>query len=138
MKKLIVIICALLFLFLSHNAFATDYTASSCSAADINTELAKCSDGDTIYVPEGSCTWTTTSAGSPEVSIADIEVYIIGQGDGPTITDSTGTTFLEVPFYIDNDAGTPKDSFRISNIKFTTSVVDSYGFIFWASKEVVV
>jgi hypothetical protein len=38
---------------------ATTYTAASCSASDVQSAISKATDGDTVLVPNSSCTWTS-------------------------------------------------------------------------------
>ena len=51
------IICACL---LNINAFAAVFQAASCSDSDIQKAIDSASDGDTVLVPAGTCSWTST------------------------------------------------------------------------------
>lgn len=49
---------ALIGLCLSANAYAATRTAASCSRTDVASAVNSASDGDTIVIPAGTCTWT--------------------------------------------------------------------------------
>ena len=50
---------ALIVLCFSANAYAATKNAASCSRADVGTAVNSASDGDTIVIPAGTCTWTS-------------------------------------------------------------------------------
>ena len=59
MKKTICFL-GLIFLFLlAANSYADTIVASSCSRNDVASAVSSASDGDTILIPNGSCTWTS-------------------------------------------------------------------------------
>jgi hypothetical protein len=41
------------------NGEAATIVAASCNAADVQSALSRAVDGDTVVIPEGSCTWST-------------------------------------------------------------------------------
>lgn len=49
----------LLTIFFCLGAHAATYTATTCSAADVQTAINLTSNGDTVIIPQGACTWTT-------------------------------------------------------------------------------
>src|SRR6266853_2189011 len=49
----------LIMLCFSVNAYPATKTAASCSRADVGTAVNSASDGDTIVIPAGTCTWTS-------------------------------------------------------------------------------
>lgn len=62
MKKITIFIL-LIILFTVANAFSDTHTAASCSYADVNTMVngsGNAAAGDTVIIPPGSCTWTST------------------------------------------------------------------------------
>lgn len=46
-------------LLLAASAWGAEVVASSCSRDHVNTAVGSASDGDTILIPNGSCTWTS-------------------------------------------------------------------------------
>lgn len=88
-----------------------DYTADSCSYADVAAKVALASGGDTVNVPSGSANWATTL----ELTVG---INLIGAGIGSTvITNTNGGS----PDYLitynpsDYDANDP---FRLSGFTF--------------------
>lgn len=80
--------------------------AASCSQADVQAAIDAAADGDTVLVPAGSCTWTTTQAMTPAVSIANKTLTLQGAGiDRTTITDGTGYQAFEQALVLDSAAG---------------------------------
>jgi len=80
--------------------------------------MGLCSDGDTLYIPSGSCTWTTTVQDQPALKV-DKELIIQGAGiDVTIITDATEPDFKEVMIWSDTDA-----SLRITGMTFKGSAV---------------
>lgn len=78
----------ILFLLLVSCAFGTSRTASSVSAADINSKTALSSDGDTVFVPAGSATYT----GTEYVDFGTKAIKLIGAGVNQTIIRDNTTT----------------------------------------------
>ena len=56
---------------------ATTYTAASCSASDVQAAIGKAADGDTVLVPNSSCTWSSGVSISKGVTV---------NGQGATIS----------------------------------------------------
>ena len=50
----------LLYLFFAYDADAKTISAASCSKADVTTAYNSASSGDTVLVPAGDCSWTST------------------------------------------------------------------------------
>lgn len=92
--------------------------ADSCSLIDVTAAHTAASNGDTITIPSGSCTWTSSLPVTKEVA------FIGGSGGETIITDSTGTTSIDQPFYING-----VDNWRISGITFLTTQTDFKGII---------
>jgi hypothetical protein len=93
------------------NANAATINATSCSQTDVQSAINSASDGDTVNIPSGSCTWTTP------VNIVDKDITIVGAGQGTTnITYNGPDAYNSAAFHVDNDAGTPKDDFEISHL----------------------
>jgi len=63
---------------LTHDADAATINASSCSMTDVSQAYNAATDGDTVIVPSGNCTWSSTLFIQKEVSIK-------GQGIGLTV-----------------------------------------------------
>lgn len=84
----LVIIVLLLYPHLAHSA---TINASSCSNADITTAITSASDGDTVSIPTGNCTWTGSvtvpntkglilqgaGAGSTNITVAGNTLYLV-------------------------------------------------------------
>ena len=113
----------------------TTISAASCAQAEVENAIGLAGDGDTVSVPQGSCTWSgLTITGTKGITLA-------GGNGGPTtiagaaalsITQSATTTtrvtgfgFTGVGTDSDGDisaAGTPADApFRIDHNTFTNS-----------------
>jgi MYXO-CTERM domain-containing protein len=90
-------------------ARAATITAPSCSLEDVQTAVASAADGDTVSVPAGNCTWSSTL----EVT-AGAAISIVGAGtDATVITNGVGTLMLW--------SGTEDKPFRLSGIRFNSS-----------------
>ncbi|MBN1183611.1 MAG: T9SS type A sorting domain-containing protein [Bacteroidales bacterium] len=85
--------------------------AASCTFEDVQAAVALAQDGDTVMIPAGNCMWTEALIIDPMPSI-----FILGAGiDQTVIIDSTGTGWMQAPFWINGIENKP---FRISNITF--------------------
>ncbi|MBV6433881.1 MAG: hypothetical protein IANPNBLG_04115 [Bryobacteraceae bacterium] len=85
--------------------------ASNCSQMAVRAAINSAMPGDTVIVPAGSCTWTTTSPGAPSV-LLNKAITLQGQttctgrsenltcADSTIIYDGTGVGFLEIPLQI--------------------------------------
>jgi hypothetical protein len=124
MKRIITLLCILIPVNLS---FAETHNLSSLNQTVVQNAINAASNGDTIILPAGVQTWTTTSGGAPAVEIQNKEISIIGAGVGQTIiTDSTNAGWMETAIWIQNDTG---ENFRISGINFIQGVGDGNGII---------
>ena len=138
-------LCNFIYIF---NVNAATINATSCSQNDVQTAINSASDGDTVIVPAGICTWTTIHQNTPAVTIPNTKgITLLGAGIDQTIiidntdTDSNKEVAIKVsgsigrPFRISgftidnggkgtsyNDGGMSIggncDAFRIDNIKF--------------------
>jgi hypothetical protein len=83
------------------HAGAMTHPAVSCSVADVQTAVAAATDGDTVVIPGGSCTWMSAVTISKGITLdAQGAVVTFGMGSGLTVsTDAvasavvTGFTF---------------------------------------------
>ena len=90
-----------------YQAHAGTVAASSCAQATIQSAIDSAASGDTVTVPAGSCTWTTS------VSISNKGITLRGAGIGQTnITDGTSGQALKI------------------NVDSNTHFVDVSGFTF--------
>lgn len=91
----------------------------SCEAVDVQSAINSASDGDMVFVPTGSCTWTN-------VLSINKSLTLLGAGSSNTlITDRTSNTTPLIN--VDMDLN---ESVRISGFSFTgTGTVDSFGCI---------
>src|SRR5688572_24307803 len=142
---------ALIVLCFSANAYAATKNAASCSRADVGTAVNSASDGDTIVIPAGTCTWTSNltitgkiltlqGAGMDKTVLVDN----VSKGEYPNIphlltystkpggiTRITGITFqggtVEDPYNKGSvEIRGNSDQFRMDNVRFrptTTSGV---------------
>jgi len=95
-----VLMMAILYVGWSINAEAGSIYATSCSQYDVQAAINLASNGDTVYVPAGNCTWTTQTSG-PSVQIVNKEIVLAGAGvDLTVITDGTGSRGGEDPLVI--------------------------------------
>ena len=91
---------------LGMHAGAATITAASCSATDVGAAINAASNGDTVVIPNGSCTWTSGITMSKQITLRGASV------DGVTISHGAGSgTLLTVN--IGSSART-----RISNLRF--------------------
>jgi hypothetical protein len=79
------------------NAKANTYPAASCNSSDVQAAINSASNGDTVTVPGGTCTW------SSGVTIAGRAITLTGAGGGgavlyssSTLSIATGSTTLSV------------------------------------------
>jgi hypothetical protein len=86
--------------------------ATSCSQQDVQAAIDAAADGDTVTVPEGTCTWTTLVPETPAVVIEGKAITLQGAGiDLTTIDDDTGTVGPESMLVVEGAEGKP---FRIT------------------------
>jgi hypothetical protein len=74
---LITVVLSYLFTFVT-DSYADTHTAASCSYADVSAAIASASTEDTVNVPAGSCTWSSTLAITKGINL-------IGAGIGNTV-----------------------------------------------------
>jgi hypothetical protein len=95
---------------------ADTHTAASCSQADVQAAIDAASDGDTVEVPAGTSTWTTTTSLTPAVTLDKKAITLIGAGiDKTIIYDATNNGWKECALYVDGVEGKP---FRVSGFTF--------------------
>ena len=103
----------------TRSAFAATVTAASCSAADVQTALNRAAAGDTVSIPAGTCTWTTTvnwtapanvilkGAGAPAP---------YGNNDATVIIDAINRSGFDAALM--NLGTSPTGTFRMTGITF--------------------
>ena len=69
---------AMIVLLHSTTAFAATITAATCGSTDVAKALNSASDGDTVAIPAGQCTWTANVSTSKRLTMQ-------GAGAGQTI-----------------------------------------------------
>lgn len=86
-------------------------TATTCSDTDVQPKVNDAVDGDHVYVPTGSCTW------SIGVNIPVTKgITLTGAGQGLTnITDATTAGWYDSPFHFTSTVGKP---FRVTGFTF--------------------
>ncbi len=98
---------------LVRNSQAAEINAISCAQQDVQIAIDSANNGDTVYVPAGNCTWTTTTAYTSSV-VCNKEIAIVGAGYTQTvIVDGTGSLFGEE---LIKSSG---DNWRLSGFTFT-------------------
>ena len=70
-------------------AAAAQVTAASCSTADVQTAINTATEGQTVTIPAGTCTWTTG------VTISGKGITVNGAGSGRIVAYDTGTLSLQ-------------------------------------------
>lgn len=116
MKKLLQFVFLLLLLMMmTQVGWGATYTAASCSSAAMNAAISSASNGDTVLVPPGTCTWSSTVSTSKAISIFGCASpdYPGGCSGTTTITNSADPAFL-----ISNTAA---NFFRISGFTINSS-----------------
>lgn len=114
------------FLLIPASNEAATRTASSCSSSAVQTAINSSSSGDTVLVPAGNCTWSSTV-----VIPAGKDITLLGAGiDSTTITSSAGGTALKIEFGSSRVSGftfncgninLDGEGWRIDHNKFTCS-----------------
>ena len=102
-----------LFLMLSAPSWASTYTATSCSQSAVNAVINgpthTAVDGDTIVIPAGTCTWTST------ISVpSNIGITITGYGTPNSGSSTTGAASSCTQTYILDNAGNSSFLFAFS------------------------
>jgi len=123
-----------LLLMMSQMAWSANRSAASCSQADVNTAISSASNGDTVLVPAGSCSYTSTVSFSKAITLLGCASpdYPGGSCGTTTITNNQGAT----PTFQISNTGT--NLVRVSGFKFqgssssgtddsTTRAIDIYG-----------
>jgi hypothetical protein len=83
--------------------YTATINANSCSPSDVSNAIARAGTGDTVFVPSGSCSWTSGITFSKAITIR-------GAGEATAITASGDSLFTI------NASGS--GNYRISNMKF--------------------
>ncbi len=125
-KALFIILAACLLF--AQRANANTYTAASCNQSDVQTAINSATDGDTVSVPAGSCTWTSS------VNIGK-SIAVIGAGPGNTvITNNSGLSFGVT---INDSSSYPglHSQWRISGFTLTGTGNLSYAILIWDNNE---
>jgi hypothetical protein len=82
-------------------AQAATITAASCSSSDVQTAINSASNGDTVIVPSGSCTWSTQVTVSTGITLQG-QTVCTGSGDpyGPTsgVISCTDNTIITLTY----------------------------------------
>lgn len=80
-------------------AQAATINAVSCSQANVSTAVANASDGDTVAIPNGSCTWTSGISTSKQIVIRAQNYTPTDQGTitrSVTITNNSGSPLFSM------------------------------------------
>jgi len=111
--KIIVSLAVSTVLSIAGRVEAASITAGSCSRNDVGNAVTSASDGDTVQVPAGTCSWTSTLTITKGITL-------IGAGIGQTIIldDIPVVNSNRAPFLSINVSGTSK-CWRVSGMTFT-------------------
>lgn len=117
-KFLLLLICLLLSPIWGRQAQAKTINAASCSLADVQAAVNLASDGDTVQIPDGTCTWTSGITTKKQIWIRAQNYVAVSKGTltrNVTIVNASTT----VPLF----TMTSGNSFhiRISGIYFKES-----------------
>jgi hypothetical protein len=114
LKMKIALVCLASGVFGAAHVKAATVNASSCSASAVQSAINSASNGDTVSVPAGNCTW------SSQINLLNAKgVSLIGAGAGKTVI-TVGTTGPVLG--MDTITGTNNNFYRISGFTFTTTV----------------
>jgi hypothetical protein len=76
---------------------AATINATSCSRTDVGTAVSSASDGDTVIIPNGACTWTSGISTTKQITIAAQNSGLVtlthNAGGSPLLTLTTGNSF---------------------------------------------
>lgn len=119
------------------NAMADTHTAASCSNTDVTSAITASSDGDTVAIPSGDCTWTAavvidksiTLQGSGYENTIITDGQEVGWNNVPLLFSVAGKTIRITGFTLKRHVTNKKDqglifvstlltSLRIDNMKF--------------------
>ena len=123
MKISEIFVVGLICVFSLSDAWSATYTAASCNVANVQTAVNSASDGDTVIIPNGSCTWTSGILTSKQIRIsgATVPTRTNTATDGTTIVHAAGRNTLFV-FTIGNSFNS-----TIANLRFqATTGTGSY------------
>jgi hypothetical protein len=105
-------------LLIAASASAAVIPAASCAQADVQAAINLASDGDTVTVPAGVCTWIS-APNTPAVLIDQKAITL--QGSGPALTiinDATGTSWGDYAVRVNSGASKPV---RITGFRFVNA-----------------
>ena len=71
-----------------HYSAAATINAASCSTTDVSSAIAAAANGDTVQIPNGSCTWASGISTSKQITLQGASV------NGVTITHGAGSATL--------------------------------------------
>lgn len=111
--------------FCASNSLAATINASSCSTSAVQSAINSASNGDTVSVPAGNCTW------SSQINLLNAKgISLIGAGAGKTVITTSGTVLG-----MDTITGVNSNFYRISGFTFTTSGTGQIPIWFYGTKQ---
>lgn len=129
--------------FLTTAASAKSIEAVDCSQEEVQKAIDIAEDGDTVVVPAGTSTWTTSQENRPTVVISrkglEKGITLQGAGIGKTvIIDATGSKCFQVPIKTSETgiySGVRDEEFRITGFTFTgkssNALISATGYTNW-------
>lgn len=129
MKKLFLILIILLITF-PRICWSATINAASCSQTDVQTAINSASNGDTVQIPAGACTWTsavTINSSSSRTKMVKINGAGTDASTGTRITLSVSGPNPGLVVYLSSSL--PR--FELSNIRFIEGVYSSADEALW-------
>jgi hypothetical protein len=112
--KIFLIMLFLCYFIYVANAHTATVDAASCSASDVQSAIDAASDGDTVSIPSGTCTWSSA------VDIPNTKgLTVIGAGEGSTNITISGTRFRI-------STSSSNSSFELASITFDATSCTGY------------
>ena len=114
----------LLLCFCTANENAATIYANSCSQQDVQAAINSASDGDTVVIPDGSCTWSTPVTITKSITLQGGGSYSVNANHEDTGNWPLTITFSSLPNYRSGIeiSGVSGAFIRITGIHFSGSV----------------
>src|SRR6185295_13960607 len=112
----IFVLCGMLLVVFSTSVaeiYASTTTTASCSVADVSAAITSASRGDTVLVPAGSCTWSSSLTITKGLKLQ-------GAGIGSTVITSSQSSMIS--YQPDATAITNNERFEVSGFTLTSTI----------------
>jgi len=121
-------------------AQANTFNAASCSSSNVQTAINSASNGDTVVVPSGSCTWSAQVTISTGITLQG-QTVCTGSGDpnvGGGVISCTDNTTITLAIDQTLVAGTSSGVVTITGFTFVASYLSYHGLVGLGSPHGVV